>query len=131
MGEVNELQQRVAHLEHTLRERDKADAKAKADALAAANVLADAKATAERADAAAAERETIRRGAHLSALLAKADPKAPVDFAALEKKIPAEGFPTGFNESTLVLLGMPKKDAASDTNTTSMGKLLKGGFGNG
>src|SRR5262245_42626381 len=90
MPTAAELQSRVDHLEGLLAERDRKDAETRAAALAAQQVTDDAKSAAERAEAAKAERETIRRGAWVNHLLAQADPNAPVNFQAVDAGIPKD-----------------------------------------
>jgi hypothetical protein len=122
MTAASDLQAQCDALTAELARRDRADVEAKAAALAAENATADAKASAARLEAAAAERETIRRGSWASHLIAAADQKAPLDFAEIDKRIPAQGFPPGVDEKQFGF-SIPK-DATVDVATTSMGKAL-------
>ena len=122
----HEAQARIDHLEGVLRRRDKAEAEAKAAALAAKNATDNAADAAARVAAAIAERETIRRGAWASHLIASANPAAALDFVALEKSIPVDGsWPPNMPAEKFVFTGgtvPPPVDIA----TTRLGKLLGG-----
>ncbi len=125
MATTIELQARVDHLESLLRARDKKDAEAAAAALAAKNATDDAVLTAAKSEAAKKEIEDIRRGSWLNHLLGTVPKDAPVDFAALDQQIPAEGFPPGVDPSMFQYSGgtIPK-DAQIDVAKTHMGRLL-------
>lgn len=128
MATTIELQTRVDHLESLLRERDRKDAEAAAASLAAKNATDDAKLTAAKAEAAKAEIENIRRGSWLNHLLGQAPPAAPVDFAALDQKIPAEGFPPGVDPSMFQYSGgVIPKEVTIDIAKTHIGRLLATG----
>jgi len=120
-----ELQNRVDHLEALLRERDRKQVEEQAAALAAQQATDSAKDAEARATAAAAEREQIRRGAWLNHLLGEQPADAAVDFAALDARIPANGFPPGVDVSSFVFTGgsvVPELDVAK----TTLGKALAG-----
>jgi hypothetical protein len=125
MASEKELQARLDHAEADLRRRDREAAETKAAALAAQNATDTATDLAERMASAAAAREQIRRGAHASALIAAADPAAPLDFAALEKLIPNDGsWPAGLDESKFIVTTPPPKERTVITANTIMGKML-------
>jgi multidrug efflux pump subunit AcrA (membrane-fusion protein) len=124
MASTQELQGRLDRAEAELRRRDREQAEAKSAALAAKNVTDNATDLAERMASAATAREAIRRGAHASVLIAQQDPAAPVDFGALEKLIPAEGWPAGLDESKFTITAPLPKEKTVAVASTLMGKML-------
>lgn len=124
MASTQELQARLDHAEAELRKRDREQAEARTAATAAQNKTDDAIAIAERMASATAATERIRRGAHASALIAQQDPQAPIDFAALEKLIPATGWPDGLDESKFTITASPPKEKTTVTANTLMGAML-------
>jgi hypothetical protein len=121
-----EQQDRIDHLESLLRDRDRQELEAKAVAAAAAEATANATDAATRLAAAAAERETVRRGAFVSYYLSKADPLAPIDAAAIEEAIPATGWPPGTDPSQFTFTtGAPlRADETTSIADTVLGKAL-------
>lgn len=125
MPSNQELQVRLDAGEALLRKHEREQAEAKAAATAAQNATDLATDLAERMASAAAAREQIRRGAHASALIAAADPAAPLDFAALEKLIPNDGsWPAGLDESRFIVTTPLPKERTVITANTIMGKML-------
>lgn len=123
MSTLSELQNRIDSLEAVLREKERTEAEAKAAALLAQEQTDAAKDIEARAAAAAAERETIRRGSWLNHLLGEAGADAVINFAELEKGIPATGFAPGSDESQFVFTGGPVAKEA-EISTTTLGKAL-------
>jgi hypothetical protein len=122
MASPAELQSRVDALEVLLRERDRKDAEERAAALAARRATDDAKDAEASAAAAATEREQIRRGSWLNHLLGEQPPDAALDFAALEKQIPAAGWPAGTDPSNFAITGGVV--SVEDVAQTTLGKAL-------
>jgi hypothetical protein len=87
----------------------------------------DAKALADRATAAAAEHETVRRGAWLDALLTEAidSGKGETPITELLERIPAKVWPPGISPSDFALPGGPAINDASAFEGTFMGSLAK------
>jgi multidrug efflux pump subunit AcrA (membrane-fusion protein) len=127
MTSTQELQARLDHAEAELRRRDREAAETKSAALAAQNASDTAADLAERMASAAATREQLRRGAHASVLIAQQPPDAPVDFAVLEKMIPADrdDWPAGMDETKFAITAPPPKEKTAATENTIMGKMLK------
>jgi hypothetical protein len=123
-----ELQTQVDRLTGMLAERDRKDAEAKAAEVIAAQASDDAKAAAERAQAAAAEREQIRRGSWVNHLLGQAKPDVPVNFAEIDAAIPKdEGqWPPGVEPSSFVLTGGARirPEEKTDVANTTLGRML-------
>ncbi len=124
MASTQELQARLDAAEAELRRRDREAAEAKAAAHIAANKTDDAEQMAARLAAESEHRERIRKGAWASHLIAAADPAASVNFALLDSKIPAVGWPEGLNESKFVIAAPLPKEKSFDVGTSTMGKLL-------
>lgn len=119
-----EQAQRIAVLERQLRDRDVAAAKVTAEALAIVQAEDVAKFAAAKGAAAATELESIRRGCHLTALLAKADPKQPLDALSLAKLIPESGWPEGITPEQFNVAGIVPPAAVVDLGTTTIGRLV-------
>ena len=125
MATQSELQNRVDHLENILRTRDRTEAATKAAAIEAANNTQDAKALAARAEASAAEIETVRRGAWVSHLIANADQSEAVNFASLAAHIPVDQWPPGKSPADYSFSGGIVKPAdIIDVGATYLGKAL-------
>ena len=123
-----ELQAQVDRLTSNLAERDRKVAEDKAAAIAAQEATDAAKSAAERAQAAAAERETIRRGTWVNHMLGQAKPGEPVDFMAIDAAIPKdEGqWPPGVDPASFVLTGggRIRPEEKTDVASTTLGRML-------
>ena len=128
MPTTAELQNRVDHLESILRERERQQTEERAAALAAQQATDAAKDSEARATAAAADRERIRRGAHLNCFLAAAPSDAPVDPVALLARVPATGWPPGVDETQFIFTGgaiTPEIDVSGTTLGKALAALTK------
>lgn len=121
-----ELQIQVDRLTAILAERDRKAAEEKAAAIAAQEASEDAKNAAERAEAADAERETIRRGTWINHLLGQAKPDEQVDFAAITAAIPKDDWPPNVRPEDFTLTGGLRIRAEQKTGVanTTLGRML-------
>jgi hypothetical protein len=125
MPNATELQNRVDHLESLLRDRDAKEAAARAEELAKRQATESAADAAARVEAAAIEREQIRKGSWTSHLIQAADPSAPLDLIEIGKSIPADGsWPPGTREDQFTVIGKLKPEDLLTVEQTTLGKML-------
>lgn len=130
MSRVDELTWQVERLQAELRERDRAAAEAQVAASKAAEEAADKQASEARSKAESEQREKIRRGCWINHLLGKADPKQPIDFAAIDEAVAAvapDKWPPGIEAKNLIGPIVRSDEQQQLTEATTLGSLLKGG----